>query len=631
MNIAMQHNKNFYKNFSEILLEKAKRYPNKNIIQFIHDDDRIESYTYLELHEKALSIAGELSQHYEVGARAILLFPPSPEFIFAFWGCIYAGIIPVPASLPLKNSNTIPAGLKNIIDNCDPQVCLTSTDTYKYLRLHKLHHIFKNVPLINALTQKLTLLTPLDTNFRIDKIPTILTDKIKINISHRIVDRNPNDILFLQYTSGSTDIPKGVVITHQNALQNAQAINEGFDLNDCSRLLIWMPQDHDMGLMGTTLHPIYSGYTMRFMSSAKFINDPLCWLEKIHEFRADVSGGPNFAYDLCVRYYNKKRMEKIDLSAWSRAFCGAEMIQYETLKKFADLYAQHGFNKKAFLPCYGLAESTVYVTGIKNYDIDTAITVHKQDLSNNKVTLLDENACDPALVACHPALVAGCRLVSCGIIKSEHRIKIVGKDGNTLPEKFIGKIIIQSDSVAKSYWSGHQRDNALFEFRVKDSNKNYFDTGDLGFIHNNQLYVTGRDKEILIIQGKNHYPQWIEQTIQDASHIIRKNFVAALQITEFATDKIIIALEVNDDKTNNIAMLKHLAIHIFELVDNHFNLFIERILFMPANTLAKTVSHKLARNIIAKQIAKNQLSPLFTWRDTDVNTQQMKQLKSVVV
>lgn len=360
-----------YKNFAEILQEKVKLQPHKNIIQYINEDNGFETYQYQELHEKALSIAHELIQHYDIGTKIVLLYPFSPEFIFAFWGCIYAGMIPVPASLPLKKqhkseqsrignkesfSDALPNirvyfdNVENIIKNCHPAVCLTNAKTYQYLRLHQLHHICKNIPIINAFTNKLTSLTPLDQRCSLGKIPVILTDKIKINISKRIVAREMDDILFLQYAMNNhKGIAKGNAISNKQALQMIEEFQKRFNLDDCSRLFMWMPQYHPQGLIGTTLYPIYTGFTLRFMSSAKLIADPLSWLEKIHEFRADISGAPDFIYDLCVRYYDEKRLQNIDLSAWSQIFCPDETIADETLRKFADIYARHGLNQQVLL------------------------------------------------------------------------------------------------------------------------------------------------------------------------------------------------------------------------------------------------------------------------------------------
>lgn len=362
-----------YKNFSEILQDQAKVYPHKKIIQFVRDDHQIETYTYIQLHEKALSIAYELSQHYKVGDRAILLYPPTPEFIFAFWACIYAGIIPVPLALPLKNNSESLTALNNIIQHCKPKLCLTNNETYKHLRLHRLYSIFKNIPIINTFIHKLTVKTPLHLQYSIDNLPTIITNKIKIDLRHCIVDSKPEDILYLQYSTKNSASPKETIITHRKAIDNAQVINREFVLHDYSRLFVCMPHYHPMGLLATTLSPIYSGITMRFMSFLTFLQDPLCWLEKIHEFRADVSGGPTIAYDLCVRHYHAKRMQKIDLSAWSCAFCGTESGQQKTLDAFANLFAQHGFNSKAFLSCKGLDEDSIYYAKVSGEKIDKAV------------------------------------------------------------------------------------------------------------------------------------------------------------------------------------------------------------------------------------------------------------------
>lgn len=596
----MHSHHNSYKNVTEILQEKVNLYPNRIAFEFLNEDKSIEKYSYMDLHNRALTIAGQLNEKCIAGSRILLLYPPSPDLIFAFWGCIYAGVIPVPTTLPLKK-NMFAQRLANIIENCQPALCLTNSTIQKLFLLNKIDRFISTLPIIKNLGGNLSRINKFDRNFSFNNLPFILSDKIKSNNNQDIQSCELDDVLFLQYTSGSTNVPKGVIVSHRNMLINSELIKNDFCLNEHSKSMVWIPPYHDMGLMGTVIHPIYVGYSVRIMSPLQFIRDPLIWLEQISEFKANLSGGPNFAYDLCNRFYNEERLKDIDLSCWKTAFCGSELINYNTLADFIKNYTKHKFKKNSFMPCYGLAESTLYVTGIHSYDPESAILVDKEDLKKNQVTVVRESNS------------AGSRIVSCGLNVNDQDLKIVDADGNELAENQIGKIVIRSLSVAKGYWNNLEATNNVFKFKIKNNNNDYLDTGDLGFINQKQLYITGREKEVMIIHGQNHHPQWIEKKIQDLSPLIRKNCIAVFQIPEISKDRIIVVTEVYN-KINE-EDFKNLAIQIFRNIYSDFELQIERIVFLGKNGLTKTTSGKIPRANISRQLQNNELEPIYVWHN----------------
>ncbi len=590
-----------FKSFADVLLDKSKNYPNKTAFEFLKEDNTFDIITYLDLHNRAQSIAYEIRKKCKQGDRVLLLYPPSADFVIAFWGCIYAGVIAVPSVPPVKKSSFLKR-LQYIIECSSPMLCLTNTATSRLIKLNKLTRVISKIPLLKWLTKKINKLNPLDSNFTIN-IPLLLTNNVKVTNQSFTIECKLEDIMYLQFTSGSTDIPKGVIITHGNMLDNVQTIENEFQMTENYRGVSWLPPYHDMGLIGCILSPIFSGYPARLIPTIKFIKDPLIWLEHMSKFKATTSAAPNFAFDLCNRYYDENRMKDIDLSHWTRALCGAETIHYTTLKLFESIYSKHGFGLNSFLPAYGLAECTLYVTGVTNYGSESAISIDQEYFKQNKIMLVDKN---------HSHSL---RLVSCGVNPIGQQVKIVDEEGNELPEDYIGKIVVNGKSVSKGYWNSPVETNNFFCFKVKNDSKKYLDTGDLGFLHHNHLYVTGRKKEIIIIHGKNYYPQWIEQTIQGLSPAIRKSCVAVFQLSEISKDRILIALEIYPNSINNEKEFKQLAINIYRKVFEEHDLQTESIVFLAKNSINKTTSGKVPRTLIAKQYYNNELKPLYTWHN----------------
>lgn len=502
-------NINNVNSLGEILKNRAELQPNLKIFNFLNTStDEISSLTNFELHTSACAISQMLTKTLKKGDRALLIFNTGLDFIKYFFACIYAGIVAVPIVAPnFKINDYELKRIVSIIQDAGITAILT-TSTLESLLNPKLQAINSITWITNA-------------NF-------IQQDSLKNLILN---EQNKEDLAFLQYTSGSTGAPKGVMISHGNILHNSALIEKNFGNNANSKLVSWLPFYHDMGLIGTLIQSIYVGFEVLFLSPAAFLQKPFKWLETISNFKATVSGAPNFAYDLCIDRVSEEELSRLDLSSWKVAFNGAEPIRSDTLTAFSKKFSVCGFKSEAFCPCYGLAEATLFVScfdqsndkGIKYFD--------KRLLSQNTV------------VSCTYDAENCVKLVSCGIPAEQIEIKVVEPETlNVCSEGKVGEIWIASDSVAKGYWGITDLSEKTFRNKI-NGHKEFLRTGDLGFVYQKELFITGRLKDVIIIGGVNYYPQDIEE-ISSQTFGIRKSCVAAFSQPINGEEKLIILAEV---------------------------------------------------------------------------------------
>ena len=324
----------------DVLQARAIALADKQAFCFLRNQGEEElGVTYRGLHERAMAIGGELQAAMPQGERALLLFPPGLDFIEAFFGCLYAGVVAVPVALPTRNR--LASSIGAILEASNPTLIMSTSDHHE-----RASQYYRHLP---ALLER----------------PWIATDRVDNDRQYEW--RNPqvdgNQIAFLQYTSGSTSSPKGVVLTHENLLRNATLIHQAFGNTPDGHGVFWLPLYHDMGLIGGVVQPVYSGGSCTLMPPAAFLQRPALWLETISRTQATVSGGPDFAYDLCVRKIRPEDRGRLDLSNWKVAFTGAERVRAETISRFAEAFACCGFRQEAFFPCYGLAEATLMLSG----------------------------------------------------------------------------------------------------------------------------------------------------------------------------------------------------------------------------------------------------------------------------
>ena len=464
----------------DLLRTRADHHPDNLAYRFIQDvDSDILTVTYVELDRRARAIGAWLENHGAGGKRALLLYPPGLDYIASFFGCLYAGVTAVPAYPPRLNR---PAPrIQSIVADSQPSFALTTTTI-----LNNLEQRFEHTPDLQALTWLNT-----------EQVPAGL----EADWHHP--DISPDTLAFLQYTSGSTSKPKGVMLTHGNLMHNLKAIRHGFQIGEQNSGCFWLPSYHDMGLIGGILEPMYINGPSTLMSPVSFLQRPFRWLEAISRYKATTSGAPNFAYDLCVDKITPEQMETLDLSSWTLAFCGAEPIRPETLERFARTFERCGFRRTSFYPCFGMAESTLIVSGGDGPSEPRILTIDRKSLERDLVALSS------------PADDNSLSMISCGKPIVDQKIVIVNPA--TLQQcepNQVGEIWVTGPSVAKGYWGLEDETRAAFGAHIADTGEGPFlRTGDLGFLHEGELFVTGRLKDLIIIHGSNHYPQDIEITV----------------------------------------------------------------------------------------------------------------------
>lgn len=552
----------------DILISRAENQPNKLSYRFLRDGEYDEVYiTYKELDQRARSVGARLQACTKPGDRALLLFPAGLDFIAAYFGCLYSGVIAIPAypPHPARLEKSLPI-IFRIAGDAQPATALMASQLYNAIvSRNEFSAGFGNVKLL--VTDE-----------------TDLEDWTEKWRPHRI---GANDIAFLQYSSGSTASPKGVMVTHNNLLHNLGTIENSMELTDKSVGVFWLPPYHDMGLIGSILQALYTGYPVTLMSHLMFLQRPIRWLKAITRFQATTSGGPNFAYDLCVRRIKPAEREQLNLSSWEVAVNGAEAIHHKTLNQFADCFAPCGFRREAFFPCYGLAEATLMVVGSTKGRSPIIQNLVKSGLEQNKAIFSVEMTEDTQT------------LVSCGKNLGEQKIRIVNAETicPCLSDE-IGEILVSGPSVTSGYWNNAVTTASVFGAYLADSDEGPFlRTGDLGFLHDGELYITGRLKDLIIVDGKNHYPNDIERTVETCHHAILPGGCAVFSVDNAGSECLVVMAEIQRKLFANPAEVIK-AIRAF--VAEHHGLFVYDVKLVPPGSIARTTSGKI-RHFLCKK------------------------------
>lgn len=567
-------------NWVELLQERAAHAGQREAFRFLTEAATDEAHlTYAQLDEQARGLAARLRASCAVGDRALLLYPPGLEFVVGLFGCWYAGVTAVPAYPPRSAHHTGSlATLQGIAGNSEPSVVLTAARTHSMIESARNSiRALANVPVLAS-----------------DDGASTSAD------SWRKPQITGQSIAILQYTSGSTAAPKGVMITHASLLQNSEVIRACFGNKESDHGVIWLPPFHDMGLIGGILQPVYCGTSTVLMAPAAFLQRPLRWLKAISDYRATSSGGPNFAYELCVKHARTADLSGLDLSTWEVAFNGAEPVDPQTLERFVETFAPCGFRREAFYPCYGLAESTLLVSGGARSAAPVIQFVCPEALENHQVVKMSAGPDAKAFVGC-------------GHAHADAKIEIVDPTtGTRCPDGRVGEIWTRSASVAKGYWRNPAATAETFGAHLADTlDGPFLRTGDLGFLDNNELFVTGRLKDLIIIRGRNHYPQDIEQTVQESHAALRPDSGAAFAVEHDGSEQLVIVQEV--ERTHRDSDLNAVISAIREAITEKHEIQVSAVILLKPGGVLKTSSGKIRRSASRASYVKGELDPLAQW------------------
>ncbi|MEA2563442.1 MAG: hypothetical protein QOH06_4946 [Acidobacteriota bacterium] len=522
-----------------LLKARAAESPDREAYVFLADGElEAERLTWGELDVRARAVAWALSQSVPPGERVLLLYPPGLDFVAAFFGCLYAGVVAVPAYPPRLNDRS-QSRLRAIAADATPKAALTTKS------------IAERVP-------------------ELPGVRWIATDGLN-GTAPELADPDPDAVAFLQYTSGSTSTPKGVMVTHANLVHNERMIGQAFAMDEDSVVVGWLPLYHDMGLIGNVLQPLHAGARCVLMSPVAFLQRPRRWLEAIHRYRGTTSGGPNFAYELCVRKIPPAEREGLDLSSWRVAFNGAEPVRAHTLEAFAQAFAPCGFRASSFYPCYGLAEATLFVTGGA------------------------------------PRVEEG--RVSSGHMWDAQQIAIVNPDTREeLPRGSEGEVWIAGPSVAAGYWGNPEATERDFRARLSSGGGPFLRTGDLGILSSGgELFVTGRIKDLIILRGRNHYPQDIELTAQRSHPDLRPDSGAAFAVEIEGEERLVVVQEVERRRRDG---LEELAAAVRRAVAEEHEVQPYEVVLVRTGMVPKTSSGKVQRHACRAQYLAGELTVL---------------------
>lgn len=565
----------------DLLRQRAECQADDRAYTFLVDGESEEVHlTYSELDRQARAIGAWLKSQDLKGQRALLLYPPGLDFIAAFFGCQYAEVVAVPAYPP--RMNRAPSRIQAIAADAGATVALTTDAVLERVR-----------PLIDPTSD-------------LKGLRWLSTDRTAHGADQGYERQwqrpqiTGDTLAFLQYTSGATGTPKGVMLSHSNLLHNSALIAYAFEHTRSASGVFWLPSYHDMGLVGGILQPLYLGRPNILMSPAAFLQKPFRWLQAISRYRGTTSGGPNFAFDLCVRKITPNQRATLDLSSWTVAFSGAEPVRAETLERFTEMFAPCGFRPAAFYPCYGLAEATLLVSG----GYKTAPPI---------VRWFDGKSLEADLVVPIAAGGGGARaLVGCGQTTPDQQIVIADPNRLTrMPAGRVGEVWVSGPSVAQGYWQRTDETEQTFRAYVQDTGEGPFlRTGDLGFTHDGELFVTGRLKDLVIVHGCNHYPQDIEATVAKSHPGVRAGWGAAFTVEEGPAQKLVIIAELERRQRAEAAQVIEA---IRRDVAREHDLVVDSIVLVRAGSIPKTSSGKIQRHACRDAFLDRSLEVVAEW------------------
>lgn len=557
--------------FSDLLRLRSTNHENRRAYIFLRDGEQEEStLTFGELNRRATIVAEHLLERCKPGDRVILLYPQGLEFIITFFGCLLSGVIPVPVSVPSRQRGfEIVRG----IANDSGATCVLST---------------------TALITKFGSVFDGDGGRRLDWLNTDHWSHAP-GTNRSFPTSMASDVALLQYTSGSTGTPRGVVVTHGNLVDNHRQLEQSFRHDETTSILSWLPMFHDMGL-GTVLGALWLGVSCTLMAPTAFLQKPVRWLRAISRYRATSSGGPDFAYDLCVRRIGRDECEGLDLSSWSVAYNGSEPVRASTMSRFVEAFGPYGFRRDAFYPVYGLAEATLFVTGGHAREEPLVRKFSREGLEAGEGRI---DASDK-----------GKALVGCGSPWLDSRLCVVNPEtAEPCRPGQIGEIWVAGPSVAAGYWQKPRETAEVFGARTHAGDGPFLRTGDLGFQHQDHLFVTGRYKDLIIIRGRNHYPQDIETSVSESHPALEPLAAAAFSVESEDGEQLVVVQEV---KRSAVQRLDPEPVFraIRSVVAEQHGVHTHAIVLLGPGNLPRTTSGKVRRKACRRAFLENGLPVL---------------------
>ena len=562
--------------FVEILRWRALHQPDQHAYTFLTDTPGAPiEITYAELDQRARHIAALLQSQGLCGTPALLLYPPGIDYIVAFYGCLYAGVIAVPAYPPKRNRSI--DRIKNIMANAQATTALTTNQLFVSLQ-----RCFSTEP-------------------EMERLHWITTDTMDGDHAEHWQNREitQDTLAFFQYTSGTTGRPKGVMLTHRNLLHNVEFMRSRPQQTEDSKILTWLPPYHYMGLISGILLPLYTGFPAILMSPAAFFQRPIRWLEAISHYKATMSGGPNFAYELCLRKVTAEQLKSLDLSCWSMAFTGAEPINMNTLDDFASTFAPAGFHKNAWYPCYGLAEATLFVAGGARESLPVAKHFTRSALERGHAQSTDEDGEHTQV------------LVSCGKHAKDQRIMIVNPSTHTQCQPGqIDEIWLSGPSVAQGYWNLPSETEKTFQARLSTGEGPFLRTSDVGFLLDDELFAVGRLTDLITIGENLYYPQDIELTVRRSHSILQQGNGATIAVSIANKQQLVVMHEI--DRHFPQEQAPALLETIRQNIKNRHGLPVYAVVLIKQGSILKTSSGKIQRFACRAAFLTNALEVVFS-------------------
>jgi acyl transferase domain-containing protein/acyl-CoA synthetase (AMP-forming)/AMP-acid ligase II/acyl carrier protein len=581
----------------DLLQWRAAQQPEQRAYTFLNDGEIEKDHlTYAGLDIQARAIGALLQQGSKSGACALLIYPSGLEFIAAFFACLYSGIIAVPIYPPsaARSERTL-ARFQAIVHDVQPSVVLTTS---------ALQSRVDSLLAYSSMLQKPRLLAT----------DTLALDGLADSWQRPVV--SSETLAFLQYTSGSTGLPKGVMVTHGNLLHNSSLVERYCLHPEEAHGVTWLPLYHDLGLIGGVLQPLYAGYISTILSPAAFLQRPVRWLQAVSRTRATISGGPNFAYDLCVRKVTEEQKATLDLSHWEIVANGAEPVRAETMERFSEAFASCGFRRNYFYPCYGLAEATLVVSAGKKGTYPLVKRFHNRELEQHRAVEAAAEDKDNRI------------LVSIGASHADQKVLIVDSEKKTVcPPGHVGEIWVKGPSVAQGYWQRPEETEYTFHAYLADSGEGPFlRTGDLGFIDEGELFITGRLKDLIIIRGSNHYPQDIEMTVERCHPALRPACGVAFSVDVANEERLVLVQEIErqylkQDLTEVFAAIRRAVAQQHELQTY-------AIALIKTGSIPKTSSGKVQRRGTREAYLEGGLDSVALWTLDISETEESSALAS---